>query len=66
MLFRSTTKAEMNEIIRLIKRTGAIEESYAISQRYLQKALDILATLPSNQAKKYFMNIAKRIGKRKY
>lgn len=63
---RHTTKAEMNEIIRLIKRTGAIEESYAISQRYLQKALDILATLPSNQAKKYFMNIAKRIGKRKY
>ncbi|RDI42990.1 heptaprenyl diphosphate synthase component II [Falsibacillus pallidus] len=61
-----TTKEEMNSLIELIKRTGAIEESHKISQRYLDKALGILEGLPNGRTKKTFRDIANYIGKRKY
>lgn len=61
-----TTKEEMAHIINLIKETGAIEKSHQISQRYLQKALLALQTLPDRREKKSLIDIANYIGKRKY
>lgn len=61
-----TTKEEMAHIIHLIKETGAIEKSHQISQRYLQKALLALQTLPDTREKKSLIDIANFIGKRKY
>ncbi|MDX8364851.1 heptaprenyl diphosphate synthase component II [Cytobacillus sp. IB215665] len=60
-----TTKEEMNHIISLIKQSGAIERSIEISDKYLQKALVVLESLPSGKAKTALYNIAKYIGKRK-
>jgi heptaprenyl diphosphate synthase len=59
-----TTPAEMKEIIALIKQTDAIEKSYALSDRYLQKAFRVLETLPKNKARSTLYDIAKYIGKR--
>ncbi|MBS4209766.1 heptaprenyl diphosphate synthase component II [Bacillus sp. FJAT-50079] len=59
-------KAEMNRIIKLIKDSGAIEQSLAISNRYLEKAKQILDELPANRAKRTLNEIANFIGKRSY
>ena len=61
-----TSADEMNEIISLIKQTGAIEQSYAMSDRYLQKAFAVLETLPKNKARSTLYEVAKYIGKRKF
>lgn len=61
-----TSADEMNEIITLIKQTGAIEQSYAMSDRYLQKAFAVLETLPKNKARSALYEVAKYIGKRKF
>lgn len=57
---------ELDEILKLIQESGAIERSLEISDRYLEKALAILDELPANKAKKSLRDIAKFIGKRKY
>lgn len=57
---------ELDEILKLIQASGAIEKSLEISDRYLEKALAILDELPANKAKKSLRDIAKFIGKRKY
>ena len=62
----NSSRTEMDEIITMIKQSGAIEKSLDISDRYLAKALDILEKLPQNKAKKTLRDIAKFIGKRKY
>ncbi|ANB61337.1 heptaprenyl diphosphate synthase component II [Anoxybacteroides amylolyticum] len=61
-----TSEEEMNEIIALIKQTGAIEEAYALSDRYLKKAFSVLETLPKNKARTALYEVAKYIGKRKF
>ncbi len=61
-----TSKEEMSRIIKLIKDTGAIEQSRELSRRYLDKALDILAELPESKAKRPLKEIAHYIGKRRY
>lgn len=58
--------AEIQTIITQIKKSGAIEKSHALSDMYLDKALDILEQLPANRAKKTLRDIAKFIGRRKY
>lgn len=60
------TSAEIGKVISLINRSGAIEQSLALSDRYLTKALQVLEELPANKAKKSLEEIAKFIGKRKY
>ena len=50
------------EIITLIKESGAIERSIALSDMYLDKALAVLEELPANKAKKTLRDIAKFIG----
>ena len=59
-------RKEIDRIIKLIKQSDAIERSREISNRYLEKALFILGTLPENQSKTTLRNIAKYIGKRKF
>ncbi len=61
-----TTALDIEEIISLIKQTGAIEKSVQLSDQYLNKALAILKELPDNRAKKSFQEIAKNIGRRKF
>ncbi|HAQ08744.1 MAG TPA: heptaprenyl diphosphate synthase component II [Bacillus bacterium] len=57
---------ELEEILKLIQGSGALEKSLELSNRYLDKALAILDELPPNKAKKSLRDIAKFIGKRKY
>ncbi|MEN8700781.1 heptaprenyl diphosphate synthase component II [Bacillus infantis] len=57
---------EIEKVISLIKNSGAIERSFAVSNQYLSKALAVLDTLPQNKAKKSLRDIAKFIGKRKF
>lgn len=61
-----TSREEMNSIIEMIKASDAIEKSFAFSERYLQKALQVIAPLPKSQAKSALQNVAKYIGKRKF
>ena len=60
------SREEIDRIINLIKQSDAIERSREMSNRYLEKALIILETLPENQAKTTLKNIAEYIGKRKF
>jgi heptaprenyl diphosphate synthase len=57
---------QIQRIITLIKESGAIEKSIALSDMYLDKALRVLEDLPTNKAKKTLRDIAKFIGRRKY
>ena len=57
---------DIANIISLIKQSGAIEKSFALSDHYLNKALAILEELPDNKAKKTLRDIAKYIGRRKF
>lgn len=61
-----TSSAEIEEIILAIKNSSAINRSLSISDRYLQKAIDILNELPNNRAKKTLRDIAVYIGNRKF
>ncbi|WLR53098.1 heptaprenyl diphosphate synthase component II [Bacillus tianshenii] len=54
------------EILSIILSSGGIEYAKDISDRYLEKALNILEELPNNRAKRSFRSIAKYIGKRKF
>jgi heptaprenyl diphosphate synthase len=59
-------RQELDEILKMVQESGAIEKSLNLSDRYLDKALEILNELPPNKAKKSLQDIAKFIGKRKY
>ncbi|MED1468053.1 heptaprenyl diphosphate synthase component II [Bacillus salipaludis] len=62
----NTQPNQISEIITLIKQSGAIEKSIALSDLYLDKALAVLEELPTNKAKKTLRDIAKYIGRRKF
>lgn len=62
----NSSKADIERIISLIKQTGAIEKSLALSDLYLEKALLILEELPANKAGKALRDIARNIGRRKF
>lgn len=61
-----TNVAEIQSIIKEIKSSDAIEKSFKLSERYLQKAFQTLAELPASKAKTTLNSIAKYLGKRKY
>lgn len=61
-----SSRAEMDNVISHIKKSGAIEKSYALSARYLKKALAILDDMPANRARRTLREIANFIGKRTY
>ncbi len=51
-------------ILDAIRRSGAIKESYRVSQRYLNKAFAILDDFPDSKHKKNLYDVAKYIGRR--
>ncbi|PLT28331.1 heptaprenyl diphosphate synthase component II [Peribacillus deserti] len=57
---------DLERIIELIKHSGAIEKSMAVSNVYLEKALQILNELPPGKNRKSLIDLAKFIGKRKF
>lgn len=59
-------EAELYEVIEKLKTTNAIEKSYEVSNKYLEKALESLECLPNNKNKKTLKIIAQVIGKRKF
>ncbi len=60
------SETERQEMLQYIRQSGAIEKSQALSDRYLEKALEEISHLPNNKAKKAFHQIAEFIGERKY
>ena len=66
MVHEEMEPSKIEHIISLIKQSGAIEKSVALSDLYLDKALAILEELPTNKAKKTLRDIAKYIGQRKF
>ncbi|WP_273125942.1 heptaprenyl diphosphate synthase component II [Metabacillus sp. HB246100] len=61
-----TKQEEMKPILDVIQNSGVIDKSVTVSDMYLQKAFDILETLPKNKARSTLYSIAKYIGKRKF
>ncbi|MFD1738555.1 heptaprenyl diphosphate synthase component II [Bacillus salitolerans] len=59
------SQADLQHVIEAIKNSGSIEKSMEYSDKYLQKALDVVKSLPYNRSKIALTNIAKFIGKRK-
>jgi len=60
-----TTPENMKEVIKRLESTDAIERSYQLSNRYLQKALNTLESLPDFKTKQTLKDIAKYLGKRR-
>ncbi|WP_026694821.1 heptaprenyl diphosphate synthase component II [Peribacillus kribbensis] len=58
--------AKLAAVIEAVKHSGAIEKSIDISNRYLDRALDILKEVPAGKPRKALMELAKFIGKRKF
>ncbi|HLR79978.1 MAG TPA: heptaprenyl diphosphate synthase component II [Bacillota bacterium] len=58
------TNEDMDVLIAELKKTGAIEYSYELSNQYLNKALRVLDRLPDKKPKQTLTNIAKYIGQR--
>src|SRR5699024_823209 len=54
----SVTEKDLENLIDKLKQTDAIQRSYNISDLYLNKALEALEVLDSNQAKHSLQNIA--------
>lgn len=65
-LGKELTESERLGIVKTIRDSPAIDEAKAISERYLQKALQELAYLPKSPANKTMRKIAFFIGKRKF
>jgi len=61
----SIATSDFNHLLESLKNTNAIEASYKVSNRYLDKALLELDTFPDHKAKATLENIAKYIGKRR-
>ena len=59
------TEPVIEEVLRRLDESEAIEKSYEISNLYLQKALHILETLPDFDSKKTLADIASYLGKRR-
>jgi len=60
------SQEELTPIIEMIKQSGSIEQSFAVSDRYLEKARAILNELPNIKAKKSLLDITNYIQKRTY
>jgi heptaprenyl diphosphate synthase len=61
-----TTPKEIQPLLKKILESDVIERSAKVSDLYLQKAFDIVETLPKNRSRSSLISIAKYIGKRKF
>lgn len=70
LLFEQSHKLQedpdITSILQLLKQTNAIEQSYQLSNLYLQKSLHEMKKLPNNRAKRTLQMIASYIGKRRF
>ena len=62
----SLSELDRVEMIAFIRESGAIAKAEAVSDLYLQKALNEISDLPDGTGKKAFQQIAAFIGKRDY
>ena len=60
------TEDERGRMLAYIRESGAIEKSQQVSDMYLRKAIAEVESLPDNDAKKAFLQIAAFLGKRKF
>jgi len=60
------SEAEIDETIRLIKESGAIQQSFQVAGRYLRRGEEELLRLPAVKTRKTLAWIAKYIGERKF
>lgn len=56
---------DMEHLLGALRETDAIEKSYALSDRYINRALNALNELPNDEAKRSLQHIAHYIRKRK-
>ena len=61
----SVIESDFDELLSMLKKTNAIEESYNLSERYLNKALEALDKLPNHKSKQMLQGIAGSIGSRR-
>lgn len=61
-----TTPNQIQPLLEKILKSDVIERSANVSDQYLQKAFEMLESLPKNRAKSTLHSIAKYIGKRKF
>lgn len=59
------TEMDVMPILKQLPLTNAIEASYTLSERYLEKALHVIEKLPNTKAKQALVLIANTIGKRR-
>ena len=62
---KEINEVDIHNLLHLLLDTDAIEESYQLSNLYLQKALQSIKTLENNKAKRTLQTIANIIGKRR-
>ncbi|QKY69206.1 heptaprenyl diphosphate synthase component II [Lentibacillus sp. CBA3610] len=62
---QNVTANDLNPLLVKLKETDAIQQSYQVSDQYLQKALKELDDLPNHKAKNTLQSIARYIGKRR-
>ncbi|WP_432359063.1 polyprenyl synthetase family protein [Sporosarcina sp. UB5] len=60
------TEDERSKMLTYIRQSGAIEKSQQVSDMYLRKAIAEVESLPENDAKEAFLQIADFLGKRKF
>lgn len=58
-------ETEFTELLSILHKTDAIEQSYQVSEQYLNKALMALQGLPNKKAKRALDSIARSIGDRR-
>jgi heptaprenyl diphosphate synthase len=61
----SVATDDFNKLLAMLKETNAIEQSYRLSEQYLNKALEALDPLPNVEAKSILQDIARSIGNRR-
>ncbi|WP_141604217.1 heptaprenyl diphosphate synthase component II [Terrilactibacillus laevilacticus] len=59
-------QADWDGVIQSVKQSGGIEYAESMNERYLDKALNVLKSLPQNQVTENLRKIADYLGKRKY
>lgn len=62
---QEVTKEQIEPILNSLHTTNAIQASFQLSNRYLQKALGDIQTLPNNRAKRTMQMLAVNIGGRR-
>lgn len=63
---KEKNESEVLEAINIIKKCGAIDQSFKVSDSYLEKAKNQLKFLPSGKATQCLAAISNQIGKRKF